>query len=150
LDELNKDSSLRCLLLTGEGIKAFSAGADLKEREKMSNKEVTEFVRQISDVVSTIENMKVPTIAVMNGIAYGGGLELALGCDLRIDEVDIRVRLAENSLGIMPGAGGTQCLARLIGKGHTKKLIFSANPIYRPEAQALGMIEEITERHHLF
>src|SRR5699024_8821963 len=84
LDELSEDSSLRCLLLTGEGIKAFSAGDDLKEREKMSNEEVTEFVRQISDVVSTIENMKVPTIAVMNGIAYGGGLELALGCDLRI------------------------------------------------------------------
>jgi len=150
LDELNEDSSLRCLLLTGEGIKAFSAGADLKEREKMSDEEVTEFVQQISDVVSTIENMKVPTIAVMNGIAYGGGLELALGCDLRIAAEDIKVGLPETSLGIIPGAGGTQRLTRLIGIGHTKKLIFSAKPIFSPEAHALGIIEEITERHHLF
>lgn|SRR5699024_8758685 len=149
LDELHEHPGLRCLLLTGEGIKAFSAGADLKEREKMSDKEVKEFIQLISDVVSTIENMRVPTIAVMNGVAYGGGLELALGCDLRIAAEDIKVGLPETSLGIIPGAGGTQRLTRLIGIGQTKKLIFEAKPISSTEAYELGMIEEITERHHL-
>lgn len=149
LEEINKQTDLRCLLLTGEGIKAFSAGADLKERENMSEKEVKEYVQLISDVVTAVENTRIPTIAVMNGIAYGGGLELALGCDLRIASEDIEVALPETSLGIIPGGGGTQRLTRLIGIGQTKKLIFGAKPISSYEAHTLGMIEEITERHYL-
>lgn len=150
LTQVNNDDSIRCVLLTGEGIQAFSAGADLKERELMSETEVIETVQLINEVVTQIEEVKVPTIAVLNGIAYGGGLELALACDLRIAEDNVSVGLPETSLGIIPGAGGTQRLTRLIGLGQTKRLIFKAKSISSSEAYALGMLEEVVERHHLF
>lgn len=149
LKEINEDETIRCVLLTGEGIKAFCAGADLKEREKMSETEVIETVQLINEVVTQIEEMIVPTIAVLNGSAYGGGLELALACDLRIAEENIYVAMPETTLGIIPGAGGTQRLTQLIGLGQAKRLIFKGKAILSSEAYALGMVEEVVERHHL-
>lgn len=147
--EINEDKSIRCLLITGEGIKAFSAGIDLKEREQMSEEEVIDTLKLIGNTITLIENMTIPTIAVVNGIALGGGLELALGCDMRIASEDIYVGLPETSLGIIPGAGGTQRLTRLIGIGQAKRMIFSAKKIMSHEAYAIGLVEEIVERHNL-
>lgn len=89
----------------------------------MSEKEVIDTLKLIGNTITLIENMKIPTIAVINGIALGGGLELALGCDMRIASEDIYVGLPETSLGIIPGAGGTQRLTRLIGIGQAKRMI---------------------------
>lgn len=149
ITKLNQDPAIRCVILTGGGIKAFCAGADLKERNDMSETEVIETVQLIGETVSNIEAISVPTIAVINGVALGGGLELALACDNRIAADDISVGLPETSLGIIPGAGGTQRLARLIGIAQAKRLIFTAKPITSSEAYTLGLVEEIVERHRL-
>src|SRR5699024_12594154 len=101
-------------LITGAGEKVFCAGADLKERRDMNDEEVIEAVRQIGQTINHIENMTMPVIAMINGAAYGGGLELALACDFRISADDVQMGLTETSLAIIPGAGGTQRLPRLI------------------------------------
>src|SRR5690625_5615588 len=95
----------------------------------MNDEEVIEAVRQIGQTINHIENMTMPVIAMINGAAYGGGLELALACDFRISANDVKMGLTETSLAIIPGAGGTQRLPRLIGDSQAKRLIFTAQPI---------------------
>src|SRR5690625_2782754 len=150
IHKANQDENIRCILLTGSGEKAFCAGADLKERKQMSDKEVVETVQLIGNTVSALEKMDIPTIAVMNGVAFGGGLELALGYDIRIMQDNTQIGLTETSLGIIPGAGGTQRLARLIGVGQAKRLIFTASSITSKEAYSLGIIEEMAAQENLF
>lgn len=156
LDELNgyikkidADNSIRCTIITGSGEKGFCAGADLKERKGMSEQQVIDAVKYIGDTVTNIENMTMPVIAVMNGAAFGGGLELALACDFRVAADHVKMGLTETSLAIMPGAGGTQRLSRLIGIGHAKRLIFTATPVTSDEAQSLGMVEQVTSTENL-
>src|SRR5699024_8407166 len=119
---INNNEEINCVIITGQGEKVFSAGADLKERETMTDLEVRE-------TVNNIEQIKVPVIAAMNGSAFGGGLELALACDIRIGSEDIMIGLTETSLAIIPGAGGTQRLTRLIGLGRAKQMIFTADRV---------------------
>ncbi|GAA0444741.1 enoyl-CoA hydratase [Lentibacillus halophilus] len=156
LDELNdcmkqidSNDDIRTTILTGAGSKAFCAGADLKERKQMTKKQVVDAAYTIGETVRTVENMNMPVIAAINGAALGGGLELALGCDMRLAANNAKMGLTETSLAIIPGAGGTQRLSRLIGTGQAKKLIFTAKPVLADEAWQLGMVEEITESNAL-
>ncbi|WP_174613471.1 enoyl-CoA hydratase [Virgibacillus ihumii] len=149
IQSINNDNSIRCTVITGSGEKAFCAGADLKERKGMSEKQVIEAVSYIGETVKNVENMKMPVIAALNGAAFGGGLELALGCDIRIAADHVKTGLTETSLAIIPGAGGTQRLTRLIGPGKAKKLIFTAKPVTADEALELGLVEQIVSVDNL-
>ncbi len=156
LDELNEifgeienNNSIRCVIITGAGNKAFCAGADLKERRGMTEDEVIKTVTYIGETISNIEKLKVPVIAAINGVAFGGGLELALACDIRIVANHVKMGLTETSLAIIPGAGGTQRLPRLIGTGQTKRLIYTAMPIEADEAYKIGLVESIVQPENL-
>jgi len=142
--------SIYCTVIIGVGEKAFSAGADLKERKGMTNNEVIDTVRLIGNTITNIEKMPMPVIAALNGVAFGGGLELALGCDIRLAADHITLGLTETSLAIIPGAGGTQRLPRLIGIGKAKQLIYTAKRITAKEAKELGIVEEVTDSNQLF
>lgn len=142
IDAINQNSSILCTIITGSGKKAFCAGADLKERKGMSEEQVIETVHYIGKTITAVENMNMPVIAALNGAAFGGGLELALACDIRIASADAKLGLPETSLAIIPGAGGTQRLPRLVGLGHAKRLIYSAKPISAKDAYAIGLVEE--------
>lgn len=156
LDELNaiaqsiqNDDTIRAVIITATGEKAFCAGADLKERRGMSNQEVVRTVKYIGETVSQIEKMPVPVIAALNGVAFGGGLELALACDIRIAANHVKLGLTETSLAIIPGAGGTQRLPRLIGLGQAKRLIYTASPIDAEEALNIGLVEDAVHKDEL-
>lgn len=130
----------RALILTGSG-RSFSTGADLKERATMNPAEVRDFLLRVGAVFSRIETLGCPVICAINGFAFGGGLELALCADLRIASEDAQMGLTETSLGIIPGAGGTQRLTRLIGPSKAKLLIFTARKINAAEAARLGIVD---------
>ena len=149
LDQINGDPAVRVVLLTGEGEKAFCAGADLKERKGMSDRHVKQIVQLIGATVAKVETLAQPVIAVLNGVAFGGGLELALACDLRIAATHVKLGLTETSLGIIPGAGGTQRLPRLIGLGKAKELIYTARRLNAEEAENYGIIEYVYEGHEV-
>src|SRR5699024_184630 len=146
---ISEYDSIYCTVITGVGEKAFCAGADLKERSGMNNKEVIEAVRSIGNTVLNIEQMRMPVIAALNGVAFGGGLELALGCDIRLAAEHIHLGVTDTSLAIIPGAGGTQRLPRLIGIGNAKQLIYTAKKLTAREARNLGLVEEIIEPSQL-
>ncbi|MEX1025060.1 MAG: enoyl-CoA hydratase-related protein [Planctomycetota bacterium] len=143
LEELREDLSLRALLITGAGEKAFCAGADLKERRTMPDERVPEFVRHIRGLMDDVEAMPQPTIAVINGFAFGGGTELALASDLRIVAEHVTLGLTEVTLAIIPGAGGTQRLPRLIGKSRAKDLILTGRRVGAAEAEAIGLANRV-------
>ncbi|MSR61301.1 MAG: enoyl-CoA hydratase [Planctomycetes bacterium] len=143
LEELREDLSIRCLLLTGAGEKAFCAGADLKERKSMPLERVAHFVRNIRALMDDVEAMPQPTVAVINGFCFGGGTELALACDLRVAAPHSELGLTETALAILPGAGGTQRLPRLIGKSRAKDLILTARKLGATEAEHLGLVNRI-------
>jgi methylglutaconyl-CoA hydratase len=135
------DRSVRCIVITGAGEKAFCAGADLKERAGMDAVQVRKTVSLIRDNINSLESLPQPVIAAVNGVAYGGGTELALACDIRIASETAKFGLTETSLGIIPGAGGTQRLPRLVGKGRAKELIFTARRMEASEALEIGLVE---------
>ena len=137
------DASVRVVVITGAGDVAFSAGADLKERETMTDDDVRAFLALYRDVFGAIDRLPKPTIAAINGAAFGGGLELALACDLRVIAEHARIGLTETALGIIPGAGGTQRLTRLVGQGRAKELILLAKRIDAAEAHSLGLVAEV-------
>jgi enoyl-CoA hydratase/carnithine racemase len=142
-ERLGKDEAVRVIVLTGVGEQAFCAGADLKERKGVSAADSGPFISAISGAVEAWANIPQPTIAAMNGAAYGGGLELALACDLRILVDTAEVGLTEVRLGIMPGAGGTQRLPRLIGEAHAKELILLGRRINAARAMQIGVVNAI-------
>lgn len=144
LQTIKGQNDIQTVIITGSG-PFFCAGADLKERKGMDEEEVKQAVQQIRSIINEVENVPQPTIAAINGAAMGGGLELALACDIRIAAQDAKLGLTETSLGIIPGAGGTQRLPRLIGKGRAKELIFAARKISGAEAETLGLVEYSVE-----
>lgn len=150
LDELEARQDIRVVIITANGQKAFSAGADLKERKQMTDAQVTSTVALIGKTIQRIAELPVPVIAAMNGAAIGGGMELALACDIRIAAENSKMGLTETSLAIIPGAGGTQRLARLIGSGQAKRLIFTAQLVGTEEAKRLGIVEETAKSENLF
>ena len=143
LAELAEDLSIRCILIRGAGDKAFCAGADLKERKSMPLDLVPELVKNIRRLMDDIEAMPQPTIAVVNGFAFGGGTEVMLACDLRVAAESARFGLTETALAIIPGAGGTQRLPRLIGKSRAKDLILTARRLDAQEAYMMGLVNRV-------
>ncbi|TGB04633.1 enoyl-CoA hydratase [Halobacillus salinus] len=141
VEQIEQSSDIRAVIIKGSGTKAFCAGADLKERRGMNDQEVIQTVRKIGDTNRMIEEIPVPTIAMINGVAFGGGLELALACDLRMMSTSTTVGLTETSLAIIPGAGGTQRLSRLIGLGRAKEMIYTAKPVEADRAYQIGLVE---------
>eukprot|EP00252_Welwitschia_mirabilis_P027060 TRINITY_DN9146_c0_g1_i1.p1 TRINITY_DN9146_c0_g1~~TRINITY_DN9146_c0_g1_i1.p1 ORF type:complete len:335 (+),score=76.55 TRINITY_DN9146_c0_g1_i1:29-1033(+) len=141
LEDLNVDSTAHVILLHSCVPKIFCSGADLKERRKMNESEVKHFVNALRSTFSLLEGLSVPTIAVVEGAALGGGTELALSCDLRVCGSESIFALPETGLAIIPGAGGTQRLPRLIGRSQAKELIFTGRKVYGPEASSLGLVD---------
>jgi len=137
------DASVRAIVITGAGEKAFSAGADLKERRGMSEAETRVRIDLINQVFNAIAQVRKPTIAAMNGVAFGGGLELALACDFRVATTLVQLGLTEVRLGIMPGAGGTQRLARAIGASRAKQMILLGRRIDAQRAHDISLVHEV-------
>ena len=138
--KLAEDSEVIAIILTGNGEKAFMAGADIKE---FPDREANKGVVDTHAVFNRIENIPKPTIAVLNGFTLGGGLELALLCDIRIAEDHVRVGLPEINLGILPGGGGTQRLPRLIGNARAKEVMFTGEPLSAEEAKEIGIVNRV-------
>lgn len=135
------DRSVRCVVITGAGEKNFCAGADLKERLTMDMNQVRKTVSLIRANINLLEDLPQPVIAAVHGASLGGGMELALACDIRFASEAVKFALTDTSLGIIPGAGGTQRLPRLVGKGRAKELIFTARRIDAEEAREIGLVE---------
>lgn len=144
--DLSVNREARVVIVTGDGSKAFCSGADLKERKGMSAAQVEEYIHLIRDTFTAIERLPKPVIAAINGLALGGGTELALACDLRIMADSAWMGLTETSLGIIPGAGGTQRLSRLVGKGKAKELIFTARKVNASEALEMGLVNQVVKQ----
>lgn len=143
LDALSVDPSVRCIVLTGAGTKAFCAGADLKERATMTEAEVRTFLGNLGRTLTQLESMAKPIIAAINGFALGGGLELALTCDIRLAATNATMGLTEVRLGIIPGGGGTQRLPRVVGLGKAKELIYTGRRVDAEEALAIGLVNAV-------
>lgn len=134
---------IRSVILYSAVPKVFVAGADIKAFQNMDGEGTKEVSRRGHQVLDKIENMSIPVICVVEGVAFGGGLELALACDIRIMGEKAKVGLPETSLGIIPGYGGTQRLPLLIGEANAKKMMFTAQPVKAEEAYRLGLAQEI-------
>ena len=143
--EIHGDPKIRAVVLTGSGDRAFCAGADLKERRDMSVEDVRDFLGLYRASFDAIDRLDKPVIAAINGVAFGGGLELALACDLRVMAPSAQVGLTEVSLAIIPGAGGTQRLTRIVGPAKAKELILLARRLGAQEAAALGIVNAVAE-----
>jgi len=141
--EVAAQRDVRLVIITGAGDKAFCAGADLKERAGMTEDEVRALLLAYESELGWLETIPVPTIAAINGAALGGGLELALLCDLRVAAQHAVLGLPETSLGVIPGAGGTQRLPRLLGEARAKELILRAARLSASEALILGLVNQI-------
>jgi len=145
LNELRDNDDVRALVVAGAG-RAFSAGADIGEIESFTApRQFHSFVQQLTDAYALLENFPKPSVAAVHGFAFGGGLELALACDLRVAERGTRLGLPEMKLGVLPGAGGTQRLPRLIPPAIAKQMILTGEPIDAERAYALGLVNELTE-----
>jgi methylglutaconyl-CoA hydratase len=142
--EVANEKAVRAVILKGSG-KGFCAGADLKERNGMSETEVREFVALLNETFNTISQSPKVWIASIHGFCLGGGLELALCADIRVADQNTSLGLPEVRRGILPGAGGTQRLPRLIGMAKAKSLILTGRTIKAPEALELGILNEIGE-----
>lgn len=134
---------IRVVIFTGSGNRSFSVGADLKERKNLTDSEVKRNLYKIGEVFTAIEHLPQPTIAMINGFAFGGGIELALSCDFRIAAKSAKMGLTETSLAIIPGAGGTQRLPRLIGETKALELILTARRLTADEAFDYGMLTKV-------
>ncbi|MCY0869395.1 MAG: enoyl-CoA hydratase-related protein [Firmicutes bacterium] len=143
VERLVGDASVRAVIFTGAGERAFCAGADLKERRDMTATQAKEAVRRIRSAVAAVAALPMPTIAAIRGVALGGGLELALACDLRVVASDATIGLTETRLAIIPGAGGTQRLARLIGPARAKELIFTGRRLSGEQALEYGIAQHV-------
>lgn len=149
LHDVKYDPNVRVVIITGSGEKVFCAGADLKERATMNPQQVKRTVSLIRSNVNDVEELPQPVICALNGSAFGGGLELALACDIRLAAHDARMGLTETSLAIIPGAGGTQRLPRIIGRGKAKELIYTARRIDAFEAERIGLVEHTVPKEEL-
>ena len=140
LSDLRLDPAVRVVVLHSLVPGVFCAGADLKERAEMTQAEAGAFVQGLRSAFTELEDLPIPVIVAMEGAAFGGGLELALAADLRVAGADAKLGLVETALAIIPGAGGTQRLPRLIGSARAKELIFTARRIGAAEAERIGLV----------
>ncbi|WP_339251389.1 enoyl-CoA hydratase-related protein [Sporosarcina sp. FSL W8-0480] len=143
VESIRINPDIRVVIFTGAGDRAFSVGADLKERRLLTDEQVKRNVFKISEVFTMVENLPQPTIAVLNGYAFGGGMELALACDFRFAVDTAVMGLTETSLAIIPGAGGTQRLPRLIGQAKALELILTARRLDAKSALQYGILTNV-------
>src|SRR5258706_309772 len=137
------DANVRAIVLTGAGDKAFSAGADLKERHGMDEDAVRAQLARYGSEVGVLDRSPKPVVAAINGVALGGGLELALACDLRVAAASALLGLPETTLGIIPGAGGTQRLPRVVGEARAKEMILLGRRLGAAEALSWGLVNRV-------
>lgn len=149
VEDVRFKRDVRVIIITGAGEKAFCSGADLKERTTLSPDQVKEFIFTIRNLFTSIEQLNKAVIGAVNGVALGGGTELALACDIRIASMNASMGLTETRLAIIPGAGGTQRLPRLVGRGKAKELIFTGKRIGAEEALNIGLVNQICEPEDL-
>ncbi|KAF5280825.1 hypothetical protein FQR65_LT14932 [Abscondita terminalis] len=140
-----KNHNVRVLIIRSKVLGTFCAGADLKERAKLSNKQVSQYNIEIRSTMNRIYNLPIPVLAAMDGHALGGGLEIALACDLRVAASNIRLGLVETRLAIIPGAGGTVRLPRLINPSLARELIYTAKVFDGTEAKEMGVVNHVVE-----
>ncbi len=147
VNQIAFDQSVKVVVITGstEGKNSFSTGADLKERAGMTQDQVRFYIRTIRDLFTSVEELPKPVLAAVNGYAFGGGLELALACDVRIASNKAVVGLTETSLAVIPGAGGTQRLPRIVGMARAKDMIFRARRITAQQGLEYGLFLEVVE-----
>ncbi|MBQ0038674.1 MAG: short-chain-enoyl-CoA hydratase [Clostridiales bacterium] len=143
VDVVNADEEIRVMILTGSGEKSFVAGADIGEMSTLTKAEGEAFGKKGNDVFRKLETMPIPTIAAINGFALGGGCELSMSCDIRICADTAVFGQPETGLGITPGFGGTQRLARLVSPGMAKQLIYGAKNIKADEALRIGLVNAV-------
>ncbi len=149
LDEIEGSEEVRTVILTGTGDRAFCSGVDLKERREMDADERWAHNRALNAFSERLARMQAPTIAAINGLAFGGGFEMTLACDFRISADHAEFALPEVSLGIIPGSGGTQRLPRLIGLTRAKELILTARRIDASMALEMGIISKVISKDEL-
>jgi len=142
--EVVADPEVRAIVITGAGDKAFCAGADLKERQGMSSDDVRVQVGLYRSELGVLDKSPKPVIAAINGVAFGGGLELALVCDLRVAAPSAELALPETTLGIIPGAGGTQRLPRIVGEARAKEMILLGRKLTATQALAWGLVNRVS------
>ena len=146
--EISEKENVKVMIITGEG-KAFVAGADISEMVDMTIEQGSAFSKVGQNTFRSLEKMKIPVIAAINGFALGGGLELAMGCDIRIASSKAKFGQPEVNLGMIPGYAGTQRLPRLVGLADALLLLMSGNMINAPEALRIGLIQKVTEPEEL-
>ncbi len=149
LDQVENSEDIRVVIVTGSGEKAFVAGADIKEMDLMSPIQAFEYMTFANNTFTRLSDLRQPTIAVLNGYALGGGMELALSTDIRIGYEKTVVGFPEVGLGIIPGFAGTQRMSRLIGTSRTKELIFTARTVKGQEAYELGILNKLVSVEEL-
>lgn len=143
LEDVKIDENIRVVVLTGAGEKAFSAGADIKAMKGMNALKAKELSQMGEKLCTALENLEKPIIAAINGYALGGGLEVAMACDLRIASENAKVGQTEINIGLIPGWGGTQRLTRLIGATKAKELIFTGKMVDAKTAEQLGLVNMV-------
>lgn len=141
--KLKETTSIRTVIITGSGSNVFSAGADLKERLQMDGDSVQRYLTTVREAYNELERLPQPVIAAINGLCIGGGLEMALACDLRVSAFHSLFSLPEVKIGIIPGCGGTQRLLRAVGDLYAKELILTGKKITAERAESIGLINEI-------
>lgn len=147
--QIAEDQNIIAVVLTGTGNRAFMAGADIKEFPswlEMSKEEIKSMNLESHKVFNFIDDLPKPTIAMLNGITFGGGCELALTCDIRIAEEHAQLGLPEVKLGLFPGGGGTQRLPRLVGQAKAKELMFLGDPLTAEEALQIGLVNKVVPK----
>ncbi|XP_053929572.1 enoyl-CoA hydratase domain-containing protein 2, mitochondrial isoform X1 [Cuculus canorus] len=148
LEQLRFDEKVRVVVFKSEVKGVFCAGADLKERAEMDDAEVERFVKRLRSLMDEIAALPVPTIAAIDGYALGGGLELALACDLRVAASSAKMGLIETTRGLLPGAGGTQRLPRCVGIGLAKELIFTGRQVDGQQAFSMGLVNHTVPQNN--
>ncbi|MCJ7429695.1 enoyl-CoA hydratase-related protein [Candidatus Bathyarchaeota archaeon] len=143
LEDIRSDESVRVVILTGAGEKAFSAGADIKAMIGMNASKARELSLMGEKLCLALENLEKPVIAALNGYALGGGLEVAMSCDLRIASENSRMGQTEINIGLIPGWGGTQRLTRLVGRTKAKEMVFTGKMIDAKTAEQLGIVNMV-------
>ena len=149
IEDLENDNDIYCVILTGSGEKSFVAGADIAEMKDLNSKEAEEFGLLGNRVFRRLEKLDKPVIAAISGFALGGGCELAMSCDIRIASEKAKFAQPEVGLGITPGFGGTQRLARLVGAGKAKELIYTGSIIKADEALNIGLVNKVVPLENL-
>jgi 3-hydroxypropionyl-coenzyme A dehydratase len=148
-EALNLDDDVRVIILTGQGDRAFSAGADIEYMSKISPDESVEYAKTGQLVTSTVELVRQPTIAAINGFALGGGCELAMSCDIRIASDTAKLGQPEVTIGIPPGWGGTQRLMRIVGVAKAKEIVYTGRKVKAEEAERIGLVNLVVPHDNL-